>query len=711
MRSRPEDAAAPRRTRVFVLWLLSLATIGIAGSTLPAGSSPARAATPTSEVTVVRAGYGDIRVEGAGGKLVLTCTSELDEKDEKIGCTFSVPTGTTLTFRAIPRPVEAIGGASSPAPTVQSEFRGWSRPECKARGTTADLHDQGQCRSGVGRRAVLARLARGPRQRGGHGRRRRQPPDVRRLRVPAGHGSVQARRTGDGDRPPDHGGGDHPLGLRLRPLREQSRQRSLRRPHLGFEELRQRFLRRLRPAPRPPFNQVVHLKVERAGNGKGQVEGSGKSAGLDDPPWSIELRRRLRFRPSPVPDPGAAAGSRRLPAPSSSSWAGPPCLSEDTCTFTVGRYPKVVAMFKKTSDFKAGVLAAKATGTGRRVRSSSSSGRTPPPARTCGCCETGSRSARRASTLPRVRAFRTGAAGVKPGWTALAIEVVGAAGKKRTFRKWLQLGAYKPTRQTQPPKRSLQDRPRGLRAGVLASLGKNHPARGRVAQQVRAVAPGATPEPARDRRARVSAPRRRDPDPERQAGDRHPRCVALDRREDALRLGRPCGPRRRARRPTERKRRRADDRITARLAHQASLTAAGNLTPSRAGAPGATGARRRTGASLPETEGCHYLLPHAVSAPHPTKGAAHAAGTSSPARGPKPPGRRSSTAEPRAAGAHVPTAAVSAQRRGQGKTPSVHGPDVLAYKRALARAGRYCRGIPRAGTTRTPTRSPTGRAP
>ena len=127
------------------LWLLSLATIGIAGSTLPAGSVPARAAAATTEVTVVRAGYGDISVEGAGGKLVLTCTSELDEKDEKIGCTFSVPTGTTLTFRAIPKPVEALGGTSSPDPAVQSEFIGWSRPECKDKAkpctikTAADL--------------------------------------------------------------------------------------------------------------------------------------------------------------------------------------------------------------------------------------------------------------------------------------------------------------------------------------------------------------------------------------------------------------------------------------------------------------------------------------------------------------------------------------------------------------------------------------------
>ena len=133
MRSKPEDAAAPRRTRVFVLSLLSLAMIAIAGSTLPAGSSPARAAATTSEVTVVRAGYGDIRVEGAGGKLILTCTSELDAKDEKIGCPLSVPTGTDLDVQS--HPEARRGRRTAPRARARPSSRssvGWSRPECKS---------------------------------------------------------------------------------------------------------------------------------------------------------------------------------------------------------------------------------------------------------------------------------------------------------------------------------------------------------------------------------------------------------------------------------------------------------------------------------------------------------------------------------------------------------------------------------------------------
>ena len=191
---------------------------------------PARAATRTTEVNIVPSGYGDIRVEGAAASRP-DLHQRTDEKDEKLGCRLSVPTGYDVDVQSDPQACGGLGGASSPAPTVQSEFRGWSRPECKAKGT-ADLHDQGQCRSGVGRRTVLARVARGSSERGGHGRRRRQPPDVRRSSASC-HGPVQGRRTGDGDRPADHGGGDHPLGYRLRPLRERSRQRPLSRPHLG----------------------------------------------------------------------------------------------------------------------------------------------------------------------------------------------------------------------------------------------------------------------------------------------------------------------------------------------------------------------------------------------------------------------------------------------------------------------------------------------
>ena len=42
------------------------------------------------------------------------------------------------------------------------------------------------------------------------------------------------------------------------------------------------------PDQSPPFNKAVTLKVERTGDGEGQVEGSGKSADLNAGPWKIE---------------------------------------------------------------------------------------------------------------------------------------------------------------------------------------------------------------------------------------------------------------------------------------------------------------------------------------------------------------------------------------------------------------------------------------
>ena len=364
MRSRPEDAAAPRRTtRVFVLWLLLFATIGIAGATLPTGSVPARAATPTSEVTVVRAGYGDISVEAAGGKLGLTCTSELDEKDEKIGCTFSVPTGTALTFRAIPRPVEDADG-SPVSPVVQSQFRGWSRPECKAKGpsptctikATADLEWVVAQFSPV----WLEALVTGAGTVAAGGSRRTcdkcecQPlvmglfkPDepVMVTGLPANPGATT--RWGFGCDPYASNPGSGRCVVHVSDARNFV--------SVTFDGSD--------PAPRPPFNEVVHLKVQRAGTGQGQVEGSGPSAGLDDPPWSISCGGacdfdRLQYQTQVRLRAVVAAGSVF------DSWAGPPCLSEETCTFTVGRYPKVVAIFKKRSGTTA-LLTARVTGAGK----------------------------------------------------------------------------------------------------------------------------------------------------------------------------------------------------------------------------------------------------------------------------------------------------------------------------------------------------------
>jgi len=435
MRSRPEDAAAPRRTRRFTLWVLSLAAIGIAGSTLPTGSSPARAAAATTEVTVVRAGYGDIRVEGVGGKLVLECTSELDAKDEKIGCTFSVPTGTALTFRAIPRPVESIGGTSSPNPGVQSEFVGWSRSECKAKLACA-------VKTAADQEWVTAQFS---------------PVWLEALVTDAGTVSAGGKSQTCSDfgcqlvmglfKPgvpvtvtaqPKNAGATTRWGFGCDPYESNL---AGGRCVVNISDARNFVSVSFDgsdPAPRPPFNQVVHLKVERAGNGQGRVEGNGKSAGLDDPPWSIECGGacdfdRLQYQTQVRLRAVEVAGSVF------DSWAGPPCLSEDTCTFTAGRYPKVVAIFRKP--LTATLVSAKVTGTGT-TRTVVARLRTNGPARAnLRLLRNGRRLGQKGFDVAAGTRSLTlkVPSGVKPGWCALSVEVVGPGGKALSFRKWLQL--------------------------------------------------------------------------------------------------------------------------------------------------------------------------------------------------------------------------------------------------------------------------------
>lgn len=439
MGSKPEDAAAPRRTSVFALSLLSLATIAIAGSTLPAGSSPARAAATTSEVTIARAGYGDIRVDGPGGKLILTCTSELDAKDEKIGCPLSVPAGTALTFRAIPRPVEAIGtGTPSPSPAVLSEFVGWSRPECKSTGPCA-------FKAAAGEEWIVAQFSpvwlealvngAGTVDAGGH---RQTCADFTCEMVMGLYKAGEPVTVTGG---PTKTGATTKWGFGCDPFESDL---GSGRCVVNISDARNFFsvgFDGSDPDPRPPFNQVVHLEVERAGDGQGQIQGSGKSAALDDAPWSIDCGSacdfdRLQYQTQVRLRAVKAAGSVF------DSWSGPPCLSEDTCTFTVGRYPKVVAIFKKAQSFNATVLAATATGTGstRAVVTS---------LRTNGAARANLRLLRNGRRLSQ-KSFDVAAGtrsltvpvprSVKPGWCALSVEVVAADGTKRTFRKWLRLG-------------------------------------------------------------------------------------------------------------------------------------------------------------------------------------------------------------------------------------------------------------------------------
>ncbi len=96
----------------------------------------------------------------------------------------------------------------------------------------------------------------------------------------------------------------------------------------------------------PPFAVRTDLKVDRGGDGQGSVTGSGPSAEPGQPGWSIDCgsdcdeelvpyqtRVRLTARP------GTDSEFDR--------WTGPPCLSQQVCTFTVGKYPNVHAIFNE----------------------------------------------------------------------------------------------------------------------------------------------------------------------------------------------------------------------------------------------------------------------------------------------------------------------------------------------------------------------------
>ena len=148
------------------------------------------------------------------------------------------------------------------------------------------------------------------------------------------------------------------------------------------------------PAPRPPFNKAVHLKVERAGNGQGQVEGSGKVGGSGRPAVEHRLWRRLRCRPVSSTRPRCGCGQWRV-AGSDFEQLGGAAVSQRGHLHLHGRQ---VPEGRRPSSGSPAVTARPSLVTrhgdrdeGRRGPSSSGSGRTPPLARTCGCCGTGGR--------------------------------------------------------------------------------------------------------------------------------------------------------------------------------------------------------------------------------------------------------------------------------------------------------------------------------
>jgi hypothetical protein len=463
-----DQAAALRRSRVFLLALLLLALLAIAGSTFLARSVPVAAATGTTEVNIVPSGYGDITVDGAAAPY--TCTNQLYAGS---GCSLSVPTGTTLTFRATPKPVEAPQSSDqAPNPPVRSEFRGWSRPECPSGVActvkTADDEewvvaqfspvwleaslngpgtiDVGSVHCAVDR-CVIGLFDAGTR--------------VTVTARPTTAGAVTTFGIGCDPYESDLGNG--------RCLVNMSNVRNF--VSVGFDGFE--------PGQSPPFNKAVTLKVQRAGDGEGQVEGSGKSADLNAGPWKIECGttcdvKGIQFQTQVRLRAVKSAGS------DFERWSGPPCASDETCTFTVGKYPKVVAVFKQAGSSggatgPTGATGAGATGPTGATGGTGGTGATGPVAKTfkasvLSAAATGKGRSRaivtrvqaNAAARATLRLLRNGktlarksfavaagtsrlsvpvARGVKPGWTAVTGQVVGPGGKTITFRKWVRLGS------------------------------------------------------------------------------------------------------------------------------------------------------------------------------------------------------------------------------------------------------------------------------
>ena len=555
-----DQAAALRRSRVFPLLLLVLALLAIAGSAFLVRSAPVGAATGTTEVNIVPSGYGDITVDGAAAPY--TCTNEVYAGS---GCSLSVPTGTTLTFRATPKPVGAPQSSDkAPNPPVQSEFRGWSRPECPSGGActvkTADDEewvvaqfspvwleaslngpgtiDVGSVHCAVDR-CVIGLFEAGTR--------------VTVTARPTTAGAVTTFGIGCDPYESDLGNG--------RCLVNMSNVRNF--VSVGFDGFE--------PGQSPPFNKAVTLKVQRTGDGEGQVEGSGKSADLNAGPWKIECGttcdvKGIQFQTQVRLRAVKSAGSEF------ERWSGPPCASDETCTFTVGKYPKVVAVFKKAGSSGGSTGPTGATGATGGTGATGATGATGDrPGREGLQGVRAERGGDREGTVTCGRHPRAGerhrsrdpAAAPQredPGREELRRgrrdePADGAGGQERQAgldcRRGPGRGApgqddHVP--QVGPPRRLASHTPaeeiRSTARGASEQACSLPSARTRQRETTRRSRYVPSPQAqlfrrARDGRARVGAPCRRDPDPERQAGDRHSRRVPLDRRKDALRLGRP----------------------------------------------------------------------------------------------------------------------------------------------------------------------------
>jgi hypothetical protein len=330
--ARRDSAAAPavrRRLRLTPHLALGVA----AASLLAAGSSALGAPAATAQVVVVLGGYGEVTVDGTSYK----CTNV----DFQSGACpeLSVATGTKLTFRARPTTVRAPEPAEDPppSPAVDSRFVGWGHPECEsAEPCTIEVKSEAEW--------VVAQFT-----------------PVWLEVIAAGTGTVVVGSTTkvcsddrcimglfEAGRPLTVTAGPVPVnwGFGCDPYESDLANRRCVVSMANIRNFVTVGFGGAEPDEQPPYNLAATLRVSLAGDGRGKVAGSGKNADPTGEPWNIDCGTKCEA------DVQSQTQVRlRATAEGNDSefvrWAGPPCASQSTCTFTVGRYPKVQAVFRK----------------------------------------------------------------------------------------------------------------------------------------------------------------------------------------------------------------------------------------------------------------------------------------------------------------------------------------------------------------------------
>jgi uncharacterized repeat protein (TIGR01451 family) len=306
------------------------------GSFLLAGSEPLEAADPgTSDVYVVLSGYGEVTVSRPG---VPDYLCNLDQYQQDQCLIPSVPDDTKLTLEAV----------ATPTPTSkESRFLGWSRPECDTGSkcevtTAAETADEEWIAAQFSPLTLIVDVL-------GEGTLTASGPTTGTVTRDCNNEECFIDEFAAGERVTVTGEsneGAAEWGFGCDPYEANPPPCILTMSGVenwvtvGFGQS---------PNPSPPFNFGVNLRVDRDGDGQGSVTGSGHDADSNRDDWSIDcgsdcdeedVQYQTRVRLTARATPGTDSEFDR--------WTGPPCLSQEVCTFTVGKYPKVRAIFKKT---------------------------------------------------------------------------------------------------------------------------------------------------------------------------------------------------------------------------------------------------------------------------------------------------------------------------------------------------------------------------